>query len=191
MYFRGFTKFGIKVFWRLQFLEYLRTLRLKFQKARTKIEVVLSLPCWLSQFSFWNVEHKVLKYLWNFTRHSDLKFGETPKLLTWCVPGTAKGSRNCVEKKSLWGSTVCSKFWLQSGSLSLVCKTLAAGFCNWEFRVNFRDLTVLKVCFKVVAVAITPSILMAICWELDTPIGSLPDLGCGVTANLRLVCWKI
>ena len=26
MYIRGFTKFGIKVFWRLQFLEYLRTL---------------------------------------------------------------------------------------------------------------------------------------------------------------------
>ena len=42
---------GIKVFWRLQFLEYLSTLILKFQKARTKIEVVLSLPCWLSQFS--------------------------------------------------------------------------------------------------------------------------------------------
>ena len=48
---RGFTKFGIKVSRRLQFLEYLRTLHLKFQKARTKTEVVLSLPCWLSQFS--------------------------------------------------------------------------------------------------------------------------------------------
>ena len=33
MYIRGFTKFGIKVLWRLQFLEYLWTLRLKFQKA--------------------------------------------------------------------------------------------------------------------------------------------------------------
>ena len=44
MYIRSFNKFGIKVLWRLQFLEYLRTLRLKFQKARTKIEVVLSLP---------------------------------------------------------------------------------------------------------------------------------------------------
>ena len=50
MYIRGFTKFDIKVLWRLQFLEYLRTLRLKFQKARIKIEVVLSLPCWLSQY---------------------------------------------------------------------------------------------------------------------------------------------
>jgi hypothetical protein len=48
MYIRGFTKFGIKVLWRLQVLEYLRTLHLKFQKARTKIEVVLSLLCWLS-----------------------------------------------------------------------------------------------------------------------------------------------
>ena len=35
--FRGFTKFGIKVAWSLQFLGYLRTLSLKFQKAGTKI----------------------------------------------------------------------------------------------------------------------------------------------------------
>ena len=46
--FRGFTKFGIELAWRLQFLQYLRTLSLEFQKARTKIEVVLALPCWLS-----------------------------------------------------------------------------------------------------------------------------------------------
>ena len=32
-------------------MEYFRTLSLKFQKARTKIEVVLTLPCWLSQAS--------------------------------------------------------------------------------------------------------------------------------------------
>ena len=44
---------GIKVLWGLQFLEYLRTLSLKFQKARTKIEAVLSLSCWLSQLN-WN-----------------------------------------------------------------------------------------------------------------------------------------
>ena len=72
-------KFGIKIYWRLQFLEYLRTLSLKFQKARTKIEVVLSLPSWLSQLNwdsyqgrlrttpilvqaFWNLKLKVLKY---------------------------------------------------------------------------------------------------------------------------------
>ena len=35
---------GIKVLWRLQFLGYFRTLSLKSQKARTKIEVVLTLP---------------------------------------------------------------------------------------------------------------------------------------------------
>ena len=52
MFIMGFTKFGIKVLWRLEFLEYLRTLSLKFQKARTKIEVVLTLPCCLSQFSW-------------------------------------------------------------------------------------------------------------------------------------------
>ena len=38
MYVRGFTKFGIKVLWRLQVVEYLRNLHSKFQKARTKIE---------------------------------------------------------------------------------------------------------------------------------------------------------
>ena len=32
---RGFTKFGIKVLWRVQFLEYLRTLSLKFQRKPT------------------------------------------------------------------------------------------------------------------------------------------------------------
>ena len=42
---------SIKVAWSLQFLGYFRTLNLKFQKARTKIEVFLALPCWLSQFS--------------------------------------------------------------------------------------------------------------------------------------------
>ena len=41
-YIRWCQKFGIKVYWRLQFLGYLRTLSLKFQKARTKIEVVLT-----------------------------------------------------------------------------------------------------------------------------------------------------
>ena len=44
IYIRGFTKFGIKVAWRLQFLEWLRTLSLKFQKVRTKIGVFLTLP---------------------------------------------------------------------------------------------------------------------------------------------------
>ena len=38
-------------FWSIWGRVPLRTLHLKFQKARTKIEVVLSLPCWLSQFS--------------------------------------------------------------------------------------------------------------------------------------------
>ena len=44
MYIRGFVKFGIKVLWRLQVLEYLRILHLKFQKAPTKIEVFLTPP---------------------------------------------------------------------------------------------------------------------------------------------------
>ena len=79
MYIRVCQKFGIKVYWRLQFLGYLRTLSLKFQKAGTKIEAVLTLPCWLSQFSwdsqlgsvrtasilvraFWNFKLRILKY---------------------------------------------------------------------------------------------------------------------------------
>ena len=89
MYIRGFAKFGIKVAWSLQFMGYLRTLRLKFQKARTKIEVVLSLPCWLSQLNwdshqgrvrttsilvraFWNFNLKVLKYSRSCSLHNTL-----------------------------------------------------------------------------------------------------------------------
>ena len=58
-------------------LEYLRTLSLKCQKARTKSEVVLTLPCWLSQFSilvraFWHFKHRVLKYSKNCSLHNTL-----------------------------------------------------------------------------------------------------------------------
>ena len=56
---------GIKILGGLQFLGYLRSLNLKFQKARTKIEVVLSLPCCLSQ-------RKVLKYSRNCSLHNTL-----------------------------------------------------------------------------------------------------------------------
>ena len=79
----------IKVLRRLQILEYLRTLCLKFQKARTKIEVVLSLPCWLAQLNwdsqlgrlrttsilvraFWNFKCKVLKYSRTCSLHNTL-----------------------------------------------------------------------------------------------------------------------
>ena len=70
----------IKVLWRLHFLEYLRTLSLKFQEAR---------PCWLSQFSwdrqlgrlktnsilvraFWNFKCKILKYSRTCSLHNTL-----------------------------------------------------------------------------------------------------------------------
>ena len=56
--------------WSLQFLGYLRTFSLKFQKATSKIEVVLALPCWLSQF--WSFKLKVLKYSWNCSLHNTL-----------------------------------------------------------------------------------------------------------------------
>ena len=88
-WFKIFRHEGIKVLWRLQFMEYLRNLHLKFQKARTKTEVFLSLPSWLSQFSwdsqqsrprktpnlvraFWNFKRKVLKYPRNCRPHATL-----------------------------------------------------------------------------------------------------------------------
>ena len=53
--------FGIMVLCRLHVLEYLRTLHLRFQNARTNIEVVLSLPCWLSQqLQFWSEPSETL-----------------------------------------------------------------------------------------------------------------------------------
>jgi hypothetical protein len=72
-YIRVIQKFGIKVYWRLQFSEYLGTLSLKFQKARTKTEVVLSLPSWLSQL-------KVPKY----SRNCSLQYTLIPWSLRKC-----------------------------------------------------------------------------------------------------------
>ena len=74
MYTRGCHTSATKIYWLIQILGYLRTLSLKFQKARTKIEVVLTLPCWLSQFSwaFWNFKLKVLKYPRNSRLHATL-----------------------------------------------------------------------------------------------------------------------
>ena len=63
-------KFQIKVAFGLKFHWYMRTLNLKFQKTRTKIEVFLSLPCWLSQF--WNFKLKVLEYSRNCSLHATL-----------------------------------------------------------------------------------------------------------------------
>ena len=58
----------------IQFLEYLRTLSLKFQKTRTKIEVVLALPCWLSQF--WSEPSEIL----------NLRSSNTPKTVAFTIP---------------------------------------------------------------------------------------------------------
>ena len=86
-----------KVYWSLQFLGYSRTLSLKFQKAGTKIEVVLSLPSWLSQLNwdsyqgrlrttsilvraFWNFKLKVLKY----SRNCSLQYTLIPWSLRKC-----------------------------------------------------------------------------------------------------------
>ena len=65
--------FEITVACTLKFHWHLRTFSLK-QKARTKIEVFLSLPCWLSQsillIAFWNFKLKVLKYPRNCRLHA-------------------------------------------------------------------------------------------------------------------------
>ena len=70
-YIRGCQKFGFKVYWRLQFLGYLRTLSLKFQKAWTKIEVVLNLPCWLSQFSC-SLQYTLIPWSLKNVKHPNL-----------------------------------------------------------------------------------------------------------------------
>ena len=109
---RGFTKFGIKVLWRLQFFIGYRTLDLKFQKARTKIEVVLSLPSWLSQLNwdsnqgrvrttsilvraFWNFKLKVLKYPRNCSLHNTL--------IPWSLKNPVSPNVHTYRKMSLIG----------------------------------------------------------------------------------------
>ena len=94
-------EFSTKMLWCLQFLGYLRTLSLKFQKARTKIEVFLALSCWLSQFSWdsqqgrdrkttililalWNFKLKVLKFQWNFRPHDTVIWNLVKLLLYIC-----------------------------------------------------------------------------------------------------------
>ena len=86
-----FRLFVSRLAWNPQFLGYLRTLSLEFQKVTSKIEVFLSLPCWLSQFSklgrdrktsflvlaFWNFKVTVLKYQWNFRPHAAVTFFST------------------------------------------------------------------------------------------------------------------
>jgi hypothetical protein len=57
----------------------LRTLRLKFQKARTKIEVVLSLPCWLSdsgELQFWSEPSEIL----------NVRSSNTPETVAFTIP---------------------------------------------------------------------------------------------------------
>ena len=50
---------GIKIYWLIQFLGYLKTLNLK-QKARTKIEVVLTLQFWSKPSEILNLRSSVL-----------------------------------------------------------------------------------------------------------------------------------
>ena len=60
--------------WSLQFLGYLRTLSLKFPKAKSKIEVDSQQgrdrKTTVLVIDFWNFKLKVLKYPWNFRPHA-------------------------------------------------------------------------------------------------------------------------
>jgi hypothetical protein len=134
---------GIKVYWRPQFPEYLGTLSLKFQKARTKIEVVLSLPSWLSQLNwdsyqgrlrttsilvraFWNFKLKVLKYSRNCSLHNtlipwSLKNPESPNVHTLFL---LKSSYEICQRWDIdwseWKSVVDSKQLLGLGTTNRV-----------------------------------------------------------------------
>ena len=74
--FRGFTKFGIKVAWSLQFLGYLRTLSLKFQKAGTKIGDFLPKFGFLGKKTYSRLDictivhilHNSFRYSWSKTK---------------------------------------------------------------------------------------------------------------------------
>ena len=69
----GFVRLqGIKVLWRLQLLEYFRTLKLKFQKARTKIDVGRLRTTSTLVRAFWNFKLEVLKYPRNCSLQSTL-----------------------------------------------------------------------------------------------------------------------
>ena len=85
---RGFTKFGIKVLWRLQFLEYLRTLSLKFQKAWIKLKLSWVCPVGClsladpanradsGQLQFWSEPSEIL----------DVRFSSTVETVALTIP---------------------------------------------------------------------------------------------------------
>ena len=73
--------FGLKFHW------YLRTLSLKFQKARTKIEVFLSLPCWQSQLNWDSQQGKNRKFcLYPEILNFYLKSSNTPETVDFTPP---------------------------------------------------------------------------------------------------------
>ena len=83
-----FLTFSIKMVWSLQILGDLRTLSLKFQKARTKIEVFLSLPCWLSQLNWDSQEGRVRttsNLVWAFW-NLNLRSSNNPKAVAFTIP---------------------------------------------------------------------------------------------------------
>ena len=61
-----------------------------------------------------------------------------------------------------------------------VCSILERLFFRKIFYQNPQKISILK----------QWRTLIAIFWAFETPIGSLPDRGCGVTANFKLVFWS-
>ena len=83
----GFCRLqGIKVLWSLQFLGYFRTLSLKFQKATSKIEVVLALPCWLSQFSWDRADSGQLQFWSEPFEILNVRSSGTPETVAFTIP---------------------------------------------------------------------------------------------------------
>ena len=114
--------------WSLQFLGYLRTLSLKFQKARTKIEVFLFLPCWLSRFScnFLTSGMLILGDVSCSGFNQYLKFG-----LCWAFHCGYCNYRLIVFRKSLFNHFIKEskqKFYMTVQGVLALCK-----FHYWDF----------------------------------------------------------
>jgi hypothetical protein len=135
------------VAWSLQFLGYLRTLSLKFQKARTK-------TCWLSQLnwdcqqgrdrktsilvlSFWNFKLKVLKYQWNFRPHAHIsKFGETPNYYIYNIENKSKSQQQASGQNTGWVELVRVLYWLCEGALQRTSKDFPRAYPPLAWRLG-------------------------------------------------------
>ena len=127
--------------WSLQFLGYLRTLSLKFQKTTSKIEAFLALLCWLFQVSwnsqqgrarktsililaFWNFKLQVLKHPRNCRLHATLILNLTkPPIYIVCFHFVS--TFHILKRKTHWKLSELSNFKL---SIKRLWQTFFGGF---------------------------------------------------------------